>query len=54
MEVKVARTIITGDFQNMNMPLLSASKRMFEFGIRCGYSDKKTTYEELYLGKYQH
>lgn len=52
MNVKIARTVITGDFQKMNVPLLSASKRMFEFGIRCGYSDKKTTYEELFMGNY--
>lgn len=52
MGVKIARVIITGDFQKMNVPLLSASKRMFEFGIRCGYSDKKTTYEELFMGNY--
>lgn len=54
MNVKVVRTIITGDIQNMNIPLLSASKRIFEFGIRCGYSNKKTTYEELFMGKYAH
>ncbi|RRD40892.1 hypothetical protein EII29_00110 [Leptotrichia sp. OH3620_COT-345] len=54
MNIKVARTIITGDIQKMNIPLISASKRMFEFGIRCGYSNKKTTYEELFMGKYQH
>lgn len=52
--IKVARTIITGDIQNLNVPLISASKRMFEFGIRCGYDNKKTIYEELYLGKYAH
>lgn len=52
MNVKVIRTVITGDMQKMNIPLISASKRMFEFGIRCGYSDKKTTYEELFMGKY--
>lgn len=54
MNVKVVRTIITGDIQKMNIPLLSVSKRMFEFGIRCGYSDKKTTYEELFMGNYSH
>lgn len=54
MDVKVVRTIITGDFQQMNIPLLSVSKRMFEFGINCGYSDQKTSYEELFMGHYQH
>lgn len=52
MNVKVARTVITGDMQKMNIPLISVSKRMFEFGIRCGYSDRKTIYEELFMGKY--
>lgn len=54
MDIKVVRVIITGDFQTMNFPIISASKRMFEFGIRCGYSDKKSTYEELFMGAHQH
>ncbi|MBB4827134.1 thiazole/oxazole-forming peptide maturase SagD family component [Sporosarcina luteola] len=54
MNVKVVRTIVTGDIQQMNIPLLSVSKRMFEFGKRCGYSNEKTIYEELFMGKYQH
>lgn len=54
MNVKVVRTIVTGDIQRMNHPIISASKRLFEFGIRCGYSDKKMTYEELFMGNYQH
>lgn len=54
MDVKVVRTIVTGEIQRMNHPIISASKRLFEFGIRCGYSKKPTTYEELYMGAYQH
>lgn len=54
MNVKVVRTIVTGEIQRMNHPIISASKRLFEFGIRCGYSDKKMTYEELFMGDYQH
>jgi hypothetical protein len=55
MDVKLVKVVaLGGDFQAMNFPIISASKRMFEFGIRCGYSDKKTTYEELFLGSYQH
>ncbi|MCL1936281.1 MAG: YcaO-like family protein [Defluviitaleaceae bacterium] len=54
MNIKVVRVIITGDIQRLNYPLLSTSKRIFEFGIRCGYSNKKTTYEELFMGDYQH
>ncbi|APZ48781.1 hypothetical protein BW721_03320 [Jeotgalibaca sp. PTS2502] len=54
MNVKVVRTIVTGDIQRMNHPIISASPRLFEFGVRCGYSDKKTTYEELFMGNYQH
>lgn len=54
LETKVVRTIVTGDFQNMNIPLLSVSPRLFEFGKKFGYTDKLTTYEELFMGKYQH
>lgn len=54
MNVKVVRTIVTGEIQRMNHPIISTSKRMFEFGIRCEYSDKKMTYEELFMGDYQH
>lgn len=54
MDVKVVRVIVTGDIQRLNHPIISTSKRMFEFGIRCGYSDKLTTYEELFMGNYQH
>ncbi|MBF0780650.1 MULTISPECIES: hypothetical protein [unclassified Granulicatella] len=54
LKTKVVRVIITGDFQLMNIPLISVTDRLFEFGIRCGYSNKKTTYEELFMGKYQH
>lgn len=54
MDVKIVRTIITGDFQQMNIPLISASDRMFNFGINCGYSNRKTKYEELFMGKYAH
>lgn len=48
MNVKVARVLLTGDIQKLNYPIISDSKEMFEFGIRCGYSDKKTTCEELF------
>lgn len=54
MNIEVVRVLITGDIQRANYPILSASKRMFEFGIRCGYSDKKSTYEELFMGAHQH
>lgn len=54
MAVKIARTVITGDFQKMNIPLISVSDRMFDFGINCGYSDIRTTYEELFMGRYAH
>lgn len=54
MDVKVVRVIVTGDIQRLNHPIISASKRLFEFGIKCGYSDKLTTYEELFMGNYQH
>jgi len=54
MNVKIARTVITGDFQRMNIPLISVCDRMFEFGINCGYGNKKTVYEELFMGQYAH
>ncbi|MCL1934768.1 MAG: YcaO-like family protein [Defluviitaleaceae bacterium] len=54
MKTKVVRTVVTGDIQRMNIPLIAVSDRMFEFGKLCGYSDKRTTYEELFMGKYQH
>lgn len=54
MDIKIIRTIITGDFQQMNIPLISVSKRMFKFGINCGYDDKETRYEDLFMGKYAH
>lgn len=54
MNVKIARTVITGDFQRMNIPLVSVCNRMFEFGINCGYSNKRTVYEELFMGQYAH
>jgi len=52
MNVKVVKTIATGDIQHLGFPLISICKRMFNFGIKCGYSDKKTTYEELFMGAY--
>ena len=52
MDVKVAKVIITGDIQQMNIPMISTSKRIFDFGLNCGYSDKKATYEELFMGQY--
>lgn len=54
MNVRVVRTIVTGEIQRMNHPIISASRRLFEFGIRCGYDDKKISYEELFMGDYQH
>ena len=54
MNVEVARVLITGDIQKLNYPMISASKRMFEFGVNCGYSKKETIYEELFMGVYQH
>lgn len=54
LQTKVIRVIITGDFQLMNIPLISVTDRLFEFGQRCGYSNRKTLYEELFMGKYQH
>lgn len=54
MDVKIVRTVITGDFQKMNIPLIAVCNRMFEFGINCGYSDKKTRYEDLFMGQYAH
>lgn len=54
MNVKIVRTIITGDFQRMNIPLLSVRDRMFKFGINCGFDDKETRYEDLFMGKYAH
>lgn len=38
----------------MNTPLISVSPRLFEFGKKFGYADKLTTYEELFMGEYQH
>lgn len=51
--IKVVRVIATGDIQQMHDPLIMLSERMFEFGIRCGYDNKRTIYEELFLGSYQ-
>lgn len=52
MNIKVVRTIITGEIQHMNEPLILVSNRMFEFGIRCGYSTTESSYEELFVGDY--
>lgn len=52
MNVKVVKVVITGDIQLINVPMISTSKRIFDFGITCGYSDKKATYEELFMGQY--
>ena len=54
MNIKIIRTIITGDFQRMNIPLLSVSNRMFKFGINCGFDCNETRYENLFMGKYAH
>lgn len=50
MDVKIVRTVITGDFQKMNIPLIAVCNRMFEFGINCGYSDKKNTVRRFIYG----
>ncbi|MCL2188213.1 MAG: YcaO-like family protein [Defluviitaleaceae bacterium] len=52
MNVKVVKVIITGDIQTINVPMISTSKRIFDFGVTCGYSDKEATYEELFMGQY--
>ena len=36
------------------MPLVTVSKRMYEFQIKMGYSEKVPAYEELYMGNYPH
>jgi len=53
MNTKVVRVLVTGDIQYMHAPLTYVSERAFEFGLRCGYSNKKTTYETIYLGNEQ-
>lgn len=52
-DAEVVRVVATGNIQHHHYPIIAVSSRMFEFGIRCGYSNKLTTYEELYLGDYQ-
>lgn len=52
--VPVVRVIITGDFQVLNVPLLSVSPRLLEFPMKMGYSDRKFRYDELYMGNYPH
>ncbi len=52
--VSVVRVIITGDFQVLNVPLISVSPRLLEFPIKMGYSDRKFRYDELYMGNYPH
>ncbi|HEM5209878.1 TPA: YcaO-like family protein [Streptococcus suis] len=54
MDIKVVRVVVTGEIQRLNHPILSASNRLFEFGIRCGYSNEPISYEELFMGDYQH
>lgn len=52
LDTKVVRTIVTGNFQNINIPLISTSSRIFEFGKKFGYIDRELKYEELFMGKF--
>lgn len=52
IQIPTVRVIVTGDIQRLNFPLLSVSPRMFDFGLKMGYSSDKSRYEDLYLGDY--
>lgn len=52
--IPAVRVIITGDIQRLSMPLVTVSKRMYEFQRKMGYSEKVPAYEELYMGNYPH
>lgn len=52
--IPVVRVLITGDIQRLSLPLITASKRLFEFQKKMRYSDKVPSYEELYMGPYPH
>lgn len=54
INTKVVRVIVPGNFQIMNIPLISVCDRLVEFGKNLGYSDKNVKYEKLFMGKYQH
>ena len=52
--IPVVRVIITGDIQRLSLPLITISKRLYDFQRNMGYSDKVPEYEELYMGPYPH
>ena len=54
INIPTVRVIVTGDIQRLNVPLISVSKRMLDFGINMGYSNTQAKYSELYLGDYPH
>lgn len=54
LQTKVVRVIVIGNFQTMNIPLISVCDRLLDFGKNLAYSDKKISYEELFMGRYQH
>lgn len=54
LNIPAVRVIVTGDIQRLNLPLISVSRRMLEFPLKMGYSDKKSSLNELYMGPYPH
>lgn len=45
MEVQTVRTILSGDIQKMNIPLLSVSNRLLNFGVNLGKEASSLKYE---------
>ena len=52
--VPAVKVIVTGDIQRLSEPLVTVSKRLYEFPEKMAYTNKRFSYKELYLGPYQH
>ena len=52
--VPAVKVIVTGDIQRLSEPLITVSRRLYEFPKKMGYADLVLDYKDLYLGPYQH
>lgn len=52
--IPAVKVIVTGDIQRLSEPLVTVSKRLFDFPVHMGYGKNPSEYKDLYLGPYQH